>query len=143
MPGGTEDLITIGVGGADHGGDRPQGGEHEREVDLAALAFRSRDRHEDGLRPGHRGGVVAVERQPPRGHPGRHQFGQARLGDGDLAGLEGGQPARVRLPHPDPVPDVGEPGGSGQADVAGAEHGDAARAGDGFEVSRWRHRPRR
>ncbi len=131
-------------GGRDHGrGHRPQGGEHEGEVDLPARAFGGGDRHEHRLRPRHRVEVVAVEGQPAGGHPGGHQFGQAGLGDGDLAGLESGQPHWVGLPHSHRVPGVGEAGGGGEAHVAGAQHGEAARAGIGRRVSCRGHRPRR
>ena len=67
--------------------------------------------------------VLLVKVKPAGGDVFLHQFLQARLVNGDAAGLEQFDLGRVVIHADDLVADFGEAGAGDQADVAGADDG--------------------
>ncbi len=82
-----------------------------------------RDEHRVGGR--NRGRELGGELQPAAARIGRDQLVQPRLEDGHFAALERGDFAAVLVDAGHLVAEIGKAGPGNEADIAGADHGNA------------------
>ena len=94
---------------------------HVGQVGRAVVALGRRHAQEDELGARHRLGGRGGEAQVPGVDALGHQLVQPDLDDGHPPAAQGGQARRVALGQHHPVPEVGQGGRGGQADVAGAD----------------------
>ena len=98
----------------------------EAQVGVAVTAARRRA-HRDEHRIGgfHRAGEIVGEFEPARARIGGNQVGQPRLVDRHLTARQRGNLGRILVDAGHVVAEIGKAGPGNEADIAGADHGNA------------------
>jgi len=124
------------------GGDLAGGVEHVREIGMAVAAARRRA-HSDENRVGgrDRAGQIGAEFETASARVGGDQVVQPGLVDRHLAALERGDLGLILVDTGHFVAEVGEAGPGNEADIAGADHGNAHFSSVAKMVNRFRPRP--
>ena len=138
-PTGTVDLVTTIGARFQVGGDLGGRLLDEAEIGGAVGPLGRGHAEEDEVSPAGRLGRFGREGQPPGCEPLLDQVGRSHLEDRGFT-LPHHQPtlaASTSTAH-DPVAEMGEAGGGGETDIAGADNGDGARAAqEGLASSRF------
>ena len=110
----------------ERGGDLARGIEHVGEIGMAVAAPRRRaDRDEHRVGGLNRAGQIAGEFEAAGAGIGGDQIVEARLIDRNFAPIERGDLARVLVDAGHLVAEIGKAGPGNEADIAGADHGNA------------------